>query len=80
MVKNCPNINSILQPLTVYFSILITHSMATGKTAKLAVSVFTYIASITKLSAEFEWHAILAYHMIFFSRCRREMVQRLYAG
>lgn len=79
-VKDYPNVNSVLQPLTVYFSILIAHSVATGKTADLAVAVLAYVSSLTKLATEFEWHAVLAYHMAFFARRRRDMLQGVYGG
>ncbi len=79
-VKDYPNPNFVIQPLTVYFSILIAHSAATGKTAELAIATLAYISSLTKLAVEFEWHAVLAYHMAFFARRRREMVQGVYSG
>lgn len=53
IVKDYLDLTSILQPLMIYFSILIVYS-AMSKTAKLAVAVLLYISILTKLSIEFE--------------------------
>ncbi|KAJ7660531.1 hypothetical protein B0H17DRAFT_1144963 [Mycena rosella] len=57
--------NSIEAPLTVYFRILIAYSAGTGKTMEVALCLLSYLESFLKLRTDYEWAAVLAYHMAF---------------
>lgn len=79
-VKDYPTLLSLHVPLAMYFRVLIVHSAATGKTVEVALAMVSYLSSLVKLSYEFEWPAVLAYHMAFFSRRRWEMQTGVYSG
>ncbi|KAJ7645864.1 hypothetical protein B0H17DRAFT_897508, partial [Mycena rosella] len=64
--RDYPTPQSIEAPLTVYIRILVTHSAPTGKASDLR--------------SDYEWSAVLAYHMAFFPRRRREMASGSYVG
>ncbi|KAK0469349.1 uncharacterized protein EV420DRAFT_1235369, partial [Desarmillaria tabescens] len=79
-LKECKALSSIIVPLSTYFSILITHNQPTGKSALLAVQLFRYIVHLARIASEYEWHAVVSYHMAFFTRRRREMIHGDYGG
>ncbi|KAH0589537.1 hypothetical protein H2248_005274 [Termitomyces sp. 'cryptogamus'] len=60
---------SILIPLTTYFKVLAFHVNNNAATD----AFWDYSAHLLKLVAEYEWHAVYAYHSIFFNRRRAEM-------
>ncbi|KAJ7095567.1 hypothetical protein C8R44DRAFT_585099, partial [Mycena epipterygia] len=70
---------SIEAPLTVYIRILIAHSAPTSKAADFAFCL-GYLESFLKLRSHYEWSAVLAYHMAFSARRRREMATGSYIG
>ncbi|GLB45427.1 hypothetical protein LshimejAT787_3700060 [Lyophyllum shimeji] len=77
--KDYPTPYSVQAPLLVYIRILIAH--ATGsQVAAVARATTLYLAQFLKLCAEYEWAAVLNYHMAFFAHRRREMVAGDYAG
>jgi hypothetical protein len=71
--KDYKTLNSIIIPLNTYFSILLMHSQPTGRSHLLLLWFFRYNTHIVKLASEYKWSAVLAYHMAFFARRRREM-------
>lgn len=79
-VKEYPTPLSVELPLMVYFRILIAHAVTTGDVATVALATSAYTESFLRLRAEYEWPAVLAYHMAFFARRRREMAQGSYGG
>lgn len=78
--RDYPTPQSIEAPLTVYIRILIAHAVPTGQVAEVATATLTYLESFLKLRNDYEWSAVLQYHMSFFARRRREMVQGDYSG
>ncbi|KAK0438686.1 uncharacterized protein EV420DRAFT_1279926 [Desarmillaria tabescens] len=73
-LKEYKTLNSILDPLSTYFSILIMHTQPSGKSALLAVQLFRYNAHLSRIASEYKWHAVVSYHMAFFTKRRREMI------
>lgn len=78
--RDYPTPQSIEAPLTVYIRILIAHAVPTGQVAEVALATMSYMESFLKLRTDYEWSAVLQYHMAFFARRRREMVQGNYSG
>ncbi|GLB42544.1 hypothetical protein LshimejAT787_1105590 [Lyophyllum shimeji] len=74
--------NSILIPLQTYFNILVQHAHAHhfGRAADVAFGFFRYSAHLTQVASEYEWHAVVPYHMAFFAKRRREMIDGDYSG
>ncbi|KAF9005387.1 hypothetical protein BDZ89DRAFT_1080041 [Hymenopellis radicata] len=79
-LKEFKTLNSIIVPLSTYFSILLLHAQQAPNCARLGAALFTYNAHLVKMASEYEWHAVVAYHMAFFSRHRREMMEGDYSG
>ncbi|PBK81256.1 hypothetical protein ARMGADRAFT_881894, partial [Armillaria gallica] len=79
-LKEYKTLNSIIDPLSTYFSILIMHAQPSGKSALLAVQLFRYTAHLSRIASEYEWHVVVSYHMAFFTKRRREMMDGNYAG
>ncbi len=79
-LKKYKTLSSIVVPLTTYFSILMAHYQPMAKSALLGIQLFRYTAHLTKITSEYEWHAVVAYHMAFFTRRRREMIDGDYGG
>ncbi|PBK93499.1 hypothetical protein ARMGADRAFT_872169, partial [Armillaria gallica] len=80
VLKEYKTLNSIINPLFTYFSILIMHAQASGKSALLAIQVLHYNAHLSRIASEYEWHAMVAYHMAFFTKCCREMINGEYGS
>ncbi|PBK86734.1 hypothetical protein ARMGADRAFT_864100, partial [Armillaria gallica] len=79
-LKKYKTLNSIIDPLSTYFSILIMHAQASRKSALLAVQVLRYNAHLSRIASEYEWHAVVAYHMAFFTKRCREMIDGEYGS
>ncbi|KAJ7733955.1 hypothetical protein B0H16DRAFT_1236614, partial [Mycena metata] len=63
-------LDSIVIPLHNYFAILLAQNPdAHG----LPVFLFSYLTRLQLLAANYDWHAALQYHTIFFNRRAREM-------
>ncbi|KAJ7258775.1 hypothetical protein B0H12DRAFT_999489, partial [Mycena haematopus] len=74
--KAYKNLNSILVPMTTYFAILTAHLPARTP----PVYFYRYISHLATLAPEYEWAAVLEYHIIFFNRRRSEMARGSYEG
>ncbi|KAJ7206677.1 hypothetical protein B0H12DRAFT_1195782 [Mycena haematopus] len=74
--KAYKNLNSILVPMTTYFAILTAHLPARAP----PVYFYRYISHLAMLAPEYEWAAVLEYHIIFFNRRRSEMSRGSYEG
>ncbi|KAJ3978889.1 hypothetical protein F5890DRAFT_1377207, partial [Lentinula detonsa] len=74
------SLNAIAVPLSTYFSILLTHAEAAGKVSLIASDFFKYNAHLIKITSEYEWSAVVGYHMAFFNKRRREMQNGDYSG
>ncbi|KAJ3784850.1 hypothetical protein GGU10DRAFT_333567 [Lentinula aff. detonsa] len=72
--------NTAAVPLSTYFSILLTHAEAAGKVSLIASDFFKYNAHLIKITSEYEWSAVVGYHMAFFNKRRREMQNGDYSG
>lgn len=66
--KEYKTLSFIVVPLTTHFSILMVHYQPMAKSALLGVQFFCYTAHLTKITSEYEWHVVVAYHMAFFTR------------
>lgn len=78
--RDYPTPQSIEAPLTVYIRILIAHAIPTGQVAEVALATLAYLESFLLLRTEYEWSAVLQYHMAFFARRWHEMAQGDYLG
>ncbi|KAJ3710537.1 hypothetical protein C8R42DRAFT_544841, partial [Lentinula raphanica] len=74
------SLNAIAVPLSTYFSILVCHAEASGKVSRISLDFFKYNAHLIRISSEYEWPAVIAYHMAFFNKRRREMQEGDYSG
>ena len=73
--KEYRSLTSIIIPLTVYFSIL-GAAIAPHTTQDLGLihaNFMAYIGSLHQFAAEYNWAAVSAYHVDFFTARRREM-------
>ena len=73
-------LDSLLVPLNIYFSILCVHGLSNGQPATLPSHFFRYSSHLVKITAQYEWQAVLLYHFAFFARRCNEMLQGNYAG
>lgn len=77
--KSYKNVNSIVFPLHTYFAILLKHIPASSGRG-IAAYFFWYLTHIETLATEYEWAAVLEYHILFFNRRRTEMQNGFYAA
>jgi len=73
-------LDALLVPLNAYFSIITVHGLACGQPATLPCYFFRYSSHLVKIAAQYEWFAVLAYHIAFFTRRCREMRSGDYSG
>ncbi|KAK0224933.1 hypothetical protein EDD85DRAFT_755427, partial [Armillaria nabsnona] len=78
--KKYKTLISIAVPLTTYFSILVAHCQPMATSFLLAVQLFCYIAHLTKIASEYEWHMVISYHMPFFTKQQCKMIDGDYGG
>lgn len=77
--KSYKNLNSIIFPLHTYFGILLEYIPAISSHG-LASYFLWYLTHVEKLATEYEWAAVLEYHMLFFNRRRNEMITGHYTA
>jgi hypothetical protein len=77
--KSYKNANSIVFPLHTYFAILLEHIPASSSRG-IAAYFFWYLTHIETLATEYEWAAVLEYHILFFNRRRTEMQSGFYTA
>ncbi|KAJ7196065.1 hypothetical protein GGX14DRAFT_299285, partial [Mycena pura] len=70
--KSYKNLNSIVFPLHTYFAILLEHIPASSAHG-IASYFLWYLTHIETLATEYDWAAVLEYHILFFNRRRTEM-------
>lgn len=82
LAKEYKSLNSVSVPLGTYFSVLLAAVPITviSELRTLGQSFLWYTTHLLKLSADYEWAAVLAYHTDFFNTRRREMTEGTYAG
>ncbi|KAJ7758936.1 hypothetical protein DFH07DRAFT_722349, partial [Mycena maculata] len=71
--KAYKNLNFIVFPLHTYFAILLEH-IPTSSGRGVASYFLWYLTHLETLATEFEWAAVLEYHMLFFNQRRNEML------
>ncbi|KAJ7608624.1 hypothetical protein DFH06DRAFT_1111148 [Mycena polygramma] len=77
--KSYKNVNSIIFPLHTYFAILLEHIPASSGRG-IAAYFFWYLTHLETLATEYEWAAVLEYHVLFFNRRRTEMQNGFYTA
>ncbi|KAG6905820.1 hypothetical protein DXG01_000537 [Tephrocybe rancida] len=78
-MKDYPTPYSIEASLLVYMCILVAHATST-QVSVVTHATMLYLVSFLKLCSEYEWSAVLNYHMAFFAPCCHEMFSGEYGG
>ena len=73
-------LDSLLVPLNAYFSVLCIHGLSHGQSSMLPFYFFRYSSHLVKIAAQYEWDAVLSYHLASFSRRCKEMRKGDYSG
>ncbi|OJT03744.1 hypothetical protein TRAPUB_5566 [Trametes pubescens] len=79
-IETYPTLDSLLVPLNAYFSVLCVEGLSHGQSALLPCHFFRYSSHLVKIAAQYEWKAVLAYHLASFARRSKEMRKGDYAG
>ncbi|KZS91108.1 hypothetical protein SISNIDRAFT_487797 [Sistotremastrum niveocremeum HHB9708] len=80
-----PTPHSLIIPLLIYFQILAAHAFASGydepeSSHLISRYTSTYFIHLTWLIGEYEWPAVLRYHMDFYAKRRHEMASGIYSN
>ncbi len=81
--KDDPSFRSMYAPLMTYFNILTAFSASSGNTAyqyQVASGAFFYMTQLEQFNEEYQWSAVLLYHMQFHHKRRRDMARGDYSG
>ncbi|TFK78411.1 hypothetical protein K466DRAFT_471136, partial [Polyporus arcularius HHB13444] len=81
--KDYPSFRSVYAPLMSYFNILTAFAASSGNTAyqyQVASGAFFYMTQLEQFNEEYQWSAVLLYHMQFHHKRRRDMVRGDYSG
>lgn len=72
----------VLRPLLLYFSVLTRHAhdVRQADAALLSINFMLYTAHLATLAVQYEWDAVMRYHMISFNRRREEMLRGDFTG
>lgn len=82
-LKEYPSLHSLLIPLSTYFAVLQAFSASAGDahaTFLIGLSAARYTAHLLDLHQNYEWTAVVQYHMQFHLHCRQEMLNGSYSG
>ncbi|KAI9000992.1 hypothetical protein BD414DRAFT_473300 [Trametes punicea] len=79
-IEMYPTLDSLLVPLNAYFSILSVNGLSNGQSALLPCHFFRYSSHLVKIAAQYEWKAVLSYHLAFFARRVKDMRKGDYSG
>ncbi|KLO04128.1 hypothetical protein SCHPADRAFT_791866, partial [Schizopora paradoxa] len=71
---------SLTTPFINYTTILTIHSISTGSGATVIAALHEYLHQLNRNIAEYDWQAVVAYHMAFWSFRCYEMRQGHYSG
>ncbi|CCM01768.1 uncharacterized protein FIBRA_03834 [Fibroporia radiculosa] len=74
------SLDALLVPLNAYFSILTLHGLASGQPTMLPYYFFRYSSHLVKITMQYEWPAVLSYHLAFHTRRCKDMRVGDYAG
>ncbi|KAJ6500789.1 hypothetical protein C8R45DRAFT_1210503 [Mycena sanguinolenta] len=69
-----PSLTDVLLPLYAFFGILTVHLASRDSAPDAAVYFNRYLTHLMILAEQYEWRAVLAYHVRFFEWRRREML------
>ncbi|EPT05788.1 hypothetical protein FOMPIDRAFT_1092138, partial [Fomitopsis schrenkii] len=81
--KDYPSFNSLFPPLTVYFQILLAFAASSNNaylTFQVGRASMAYLRQLEIFHEEYQWSAVLAYHMEFHHLRLREMANGDYGG
>ncbi|KAF9254392.1 hypothetical protein L218DRAFT_811052, partial [Marasmius fiardii PR-910] len=81
--KDYPSLAALVWPLSLYFRILIQFAISGRKldvVAALTDSLFKYMDHLFDLNGQYEWSAVLQYHMDYHALRCWEMVASNYEG
>jgi hypothetical protein len=70
--KDYKSLNSIILPLNAYFAILSAHI---PNQQMIPLVFFQYLSHLQKITSDYEWAAVLKYHILFFNCCWMEMLE-----
>ena len=79
-IETYRTLDSLLVPLNAYFSVLCVHGLSHGQSPMLPFHLFRYSSHLVKIAAQYEWDAVLSYHLAFFLRRCKEMRKGDYSG
>ncbi|KAI0650711.1 hypothetical protein C8Q79DRAFT_944777 [Trametes meyenii] len=79
-IETYPTLDSLLVPLNTYFSVLCVEGLSHGQSALLPCHFFRYSSHLVKIAAQYDWKAVLSYHLASFSRRCKEMRKGDYSG
>ncbi|KAI9064882.1 hypothetical protein FKP32DRAFT_1569147 [Trametes sanguinea] len=81
--KDYPTFHSLHTPLLTYFDILVAFASSSGDasaTYHVSRGAFQYLTQLAQFYDDYQWGAVLSYHMEFHHKRRREMVRGDYSG
>ncbi|KAH9848193.1 hypothetical protein C2E23DRAFT_711865, partial [Lenzites betulinus] len=81
--KDYPSFHAIFTPLATYFHILTMFAASSGSLAavsQLVTGSWAYITQLEQFNEEYQWSAVLAYHMDFHHKQRSLMADGDYSG
>ncbi|KAI0772321.1 hypothetical protein BD413DRAFT_437754, partial [Trametes elegans] len=81
--KDYPSLHSLFAPLTTYFHILTMFAASSGNIAavcQVTSGAFAYISQLEQFNEDYQWSAVLAYHMDFHYKRRSFMADGDYSG
>ncbi|RPD64168.1 hypothetical protein L227DRAFT_320030 [Lentinus tigrinus ALCF2SS1-6] len=79
-IADYPTLQSLVDPLTTYFRILIAACTSVYDLLQLADGSHQYLSQLVAFEGKYEWAAVLAYHFDFYRAQVREMKRGNYAG
>ncbi|THV03759.1 hypothetical protein K435DRAFT_609279, partial [Dendrothele bispora CBS 962.96] len=83
LTKDYPTFASLHRPLCTYFAVLTSFAAGTSDGATVAAisrSAFEYCNLLHSYAQEYDWSAVVRYHMAFHDIQRREMINGNYTG
>ncbi len=81
--KDYPSFRSVFAPLMTYFNILTAFAASSGNAEyqyQVASGAFFYMSQLEQFNDEYQWSAVLLYHINFHHKRRREMTRGDYSG
>ena len=78
--EDYPTLQSLIDPLTTYFRVLIASCSSITDLQELAGASHQYVSQLVTFADKYEWAAVLAYHFDFYRARVREMKRGYYSG